>query len=249
MFRYHLEHQNKHGHILNENDTLESTHTMEFYLARQHSSRNENGNGKAYENLSKSLPQPLYTKEHLFNEFKRFRLNHVQKYRSTEVLLTVSSTQVDIDPIAGKESRLTSLFSPRLKPLSIPVLSIAYCEMIASKPASIPSSSSLSSSGGESLSGTTSTGTSFASQFTLNYSNEKCLMKIYYKLPELRSDFKHCSLEGLRPIVIEAVEFIQQIMLYGNLELQETYKSIKNGAEVDKLKLSRKKSIKTLFPK
>ncbi|XP_039260172.2 target of rapamycin complex 2 subunit MAPKAP1-like [Styela clava] len=248
--RYRLEYQDRVGVAVDEDQTLESTGTMEFYLVREHSSRNNymsNTFDGSIKTMSSGLSPPNED-EYKFPptqrtpsqsdnsfifvptmEYVTFRFYQSHKVRpATPVDFSVGPSQVDIEPVDRRETRSTfAIFLSPRKTLSIRVSMLAYCAIHDSKNRANSLSVSPSSSSGS----FSSSMSSFVNQDTISTkSTDKSIFKLYYKLSENHTDFKHLTLEGPSDDVQDAVERVRNVMmLNGDRNLQGIFEAIKFG--------------------
>lgn len=248
------------GVAVNEDQTLESTGVMEFHIVREHSTRNDVMNNAFENNSKKLSERMYSQRDNEYRfpplpktdggdksfvfvpamETQIFRLSQLHKVRSpTEITFEVGPNQIDIDPIHRRESKsaISQLLSPRIKSLSIRVTMLAHCAIHESKNNATASSLSISpstSSGGNSFSSTgfSNSVSSFMHQDGQSSlkSSEKSVFKLYYKLSDIHTEFKHLTFEGPTDVVDEAVAKVKQIMMIGgNTNLQSDFKAVKLG--------------------
>lgn len=257
--RYVLEYQDRIGEAVNEDQTLESTGVMEFYLVREHSSRSStqtnafNGNipslngipsprsdeaGYTFPPKPASLSSPAPTPPAsgvIFiptTEYVTFRLNLIRKIRSSvPVDFGVGLHQVDIVRVERRDST-TIPFSllPHPKNMTIRVGMLAYCDVIDPK----TGTSSISASPPSSSGSPTSSKSSFAnfdSWSSTSRINEKLRLKLYYQVAKNNHiDYKHITLEGPGDDIGEAVDKVNRVMvLYGDRKLQNAFQMHKFG--------------------
>lgn len=249
--KYQLEYQDRVGDAVDEDQTLESTGTMEFYLVREHSSRSTH-TSNTFDGSMRTLSggiSPSNQDDYKFPpthrtpsqsdnsfifvptmEYVTFRLYQLHKLRSpTPVNFGVGPNQVDVEPVDRRETRSTlALFlSPRTKTLSIRVSMLAYCTIHDPK----NRASSLSISPSSSSGSFSSSMSSFANQDSISIkSTDKSVFKLYYKMSENHTEFKHLTLEGPSDEVQDAVERVRNVMmLSGDRNLQANFEAFKFG--------------------
>lgn len=254
--KYVLEYQDRVGEAVNEEQSLESTGVMEFYLVREHSSRGRlqtialdpelpSFKGEATSPGSdvykfppvEHTPSPANTTPAISDgfifvpatEYVVFHLNLVRKVRSSvPVEFGVGLHQIDVVPVERRENRIANLLSPRVKTLTIRVGMLAYCGVHDPK----TRTSSLSVTPPSSSGSFSSSMSSFAYQESISSSKsyERTVFKLYYKLSNDHTDYKHLTLEGPSDDVTDAIEKVNKVMvLSGNRKLQSAFEAHKFG--------------------
>lgn len=240
---YVLEYQDRIGEAVNEEQTLESTGVMQFYLVRKHSSRSHtqtnafNGDislnndissplsdepGYTFPprpaNLSSSAPTPPASAGFIFiptTEYVTFRLNLIRRFRpSVPVDFGVGLHQVDIVRVERRDgSSIPFSLLPHPKNLTIRVGMLAFCEMSDPK----TRTSSISASPPSSSGSPTSSKSSFANFDSWSSTSrvyEKMRLKLYYKVAKNNHiDYKHLTLEGPGDDMAEAVDKVNKVMV------------------------------------